>query len=282
MQTTTIMEVGTLAIRMPMASTAGLEQISLAELSFYENTSQQAQAFVYQVTTDANPHLHPDNPGATGPIATRTFTQEKSFQLINRHYGHDDAFYAGSDGFYLGTSQYGIEKYAFDGSFVETIAPAKSDDWVQGLAYDQSSQTWWTAGGNSRNVWKFDENDSASGWTHEFTYLPITGSSHHDGLEALPNGNILFADYAGQIVEYKQNGDYVTQHLHDPFSHELEGMGAGALNHYWAGTHTGSIMEFGGGSLTDPDPIVPVPGALLLSSIGIFTLNCYKRRKHTR
>lgn len=232
-----------------------------SKIIFYSGTT----AYIYQVTTTAgpdgdNPNLHPLNPDATGAIAPRVFTYDSQFALNSSNYGHDDAFYVGSDGFYLGTAWNGIEKYDFGGNYLSTVVPTQiniQNDWVQGLAYDEASQTWWTAGGTTRNVWKYDMTNTVAGWTYEFTYTPVAGSDHHDGLEVLSNGNILFADYAGQIVEYQQDGTFVAQHLHDPFPTELESMGVGALGHYWGGSHSGRIFEFGGGSL--PPLVISVP-----------------------
>ena len=231
-----------------------------SRIIFYSGTT----AYIYQVTTTAgpdgdNPNLHPDNPDATGAIAPRVFTYESQFALHSGSYGHDHAFYVGSDGFYLGAAWNGIEKYNFGGGYVGQVAPSAPSDWVQSLAYDPSINRWYTGSGNDwgggadRRIYLYDEIANAAdptiGWQLAFHYTSEPGSSHHDGLEVLPNGNLLIADYAGQIVEYTAAGTKVTVHNHPPFPTELEGMGAGALGHYWGGSHSGQIFEFGGGSL---------------------------------
>ncbi len=236
-----------------------------SRIIFYDNTGG-AKAHIYQVTTTPgpdgdNPNLHPLNPDATGAIAPRVFTWESSFDLQQSFYSHQSEFHVASDRFYLG-AQNGIEMYAFDGTYLGNLGapspPMEGGYSTQSLAYDAADNDWW-AGSIGFDGWvemySLDGDNIASGWQLEFSYA--TPGSHHDGLEMLPNGNLLTADYSGQILEYQQDGTYVATHNHDPWGHELEGMGSGALGHYWGGTHNGLIFEFGGGSL--PPPVIPVP-----------------------
>lgn len=254
---------------------------------FYtDDFSDTCTAYIYQVTTDGNPNLHPDNPDATGPIANRTFTLESSFSLAQTNYGHDHEFHVGTDGFYLGAAYYGIEKYAFDGTYLGTIAPPAPPDWCQSLAYDSANDDWYTGsgddwgGGADRRIYRFDPDNSGLGWQLAFNYTSEPDSSHHDGLEKT-NGNLLIADFAGQIVEYTPGGIKVAVHNHDPFPSELEGMGSGALGHYWGGSHDGTIFEFGGGSLPPPEPI-PEPSTMVLLGVGLLGLIALGRRKLKR
>jgi hypothetical protein len=251
---------------------------------FYSGTA----AHIFQVTAAGNPNLHPDNPEATGPVATRTFTHERDFTLHNTNYSHECAFYVGSDGFYLGAKN-GIEKYEFDGTYAMTFgppAPVTGFYSTQSLAYDVANNDWYAGsigdatgtfgGGLTRLMYKLDGDNLAGGWTTAFTYISEPGSSHHDGLEILPNGNLLVADYLGQIVEYTSDGTKVQVHNHDPFPTELEGMGSGALGHFWGGSHDGLIFEFGGGSLELPQ--VPEPATLLLIGTGLIGLAGLRRK----
>ncbi len=233
----------------------------ISRIIFYSGTT----AYIYQVTTTPgpdgdNPNLHPDNPDATGAIAPRVFTYESSFSLNSSNYSHECEFHVGSSTFYLGAKN-GIEMYAFDGTYLGNLGapePPKEGGYsTQSLAYDAPNNDWW-AGSIGFDGWvemySYDADNVGSAWQLEFSY--VTPGSHHDGLEMLPNGNLLTADYTGEILEYQQDGTYVATHSHDPWDHELEGMGSGALGHYWGGTHSGLIFEFGGGSL--PPSVIEV------------------------
>lgn len=257
----------------------------ISRIIFYSGNT----AYVYQVTTDGNPDLHPNNPEATGPIATRTFTFEKSFTLHKNNYSHECEFYVGSDGFYLGAKN-GIEKYDFNGNYITTIGPPApiDDGWsTQSLAYDPTNNIWYAGslgawgGGATRTIYKLD-GDNPVNWEVAFTYISEPGSSHHDGLEFLPNGHLLLADYKGQIVEYTVDGTKIAVHDHDPFPTELEGMGAGALGHYWGGSHWGKIFEFGCGSLPPPEEPIPEPGTMLLLGLGFLGLAGISRKRFSK
>lgn len=242
-------------------------------------------AYIYTVTTDANPNLHPSNPDATGSIATRTFTLEDSFALQNSNYSHECEFYVGSDGFYLGAKN-GIEKYDFAGTYQTTLGPPSPFDgayYTQSLAYDVVNNDWYAGSigpfgqGETRTIYKLDGDNLVGGWNTAFTYTSEPSSGHHDGLEMLAGGNLLIADYSGQIVEYTTTGTKVEVHNHDPFGTELEGMGYGALGHFWGGSHNGQIFEFGSGSL--PSEPVPEPATILLVGTGLAGLAIFRRKK---
>ena len=247
-------------------------------LIFYENATGNSTAHIYQVTTSGNPNLHPLNPNATGPVATRTFTHESSFVLNNNNYSHESEFYVDATNgyFYLGATN-GIEQYDFGGAYLGTIgmpSPNESGYSTQSLGHNASLNDWYAATigfDGTSNVFMLDGDNLMAGWNEIFS-TPV--SNHHDGMEALANGNLFLADYDGTINEYTVGGAYVTTHTHDPFPIELEGMGYGALNHYWGGSHSGIVFEFGGGSLQ-----VPEPATLLLFASGLIGLGYLKRRQ---
>ena len=246
---------------------------NIDRLIFYNNSFGSSSAHVYQVSTLGNPNLHPDNPDATGPIAPRTFVHEYTFNLHNNNYSHENEFYVDSDNgyFYLGATN-GIEQYDFSGNYITTLgtpSPNEGGYSTQSLAYNESTNDWYAATigfDSTADVYMLDGDNLAMGWNFLFA-TPV--SNHHDGMEVLSNGNLLLADYNGTINEYTVGGTFVTTHTHDPFPIELEGMGYGALGHYWGGSHQGIVFEFGGGSLVE----VPEPRPLLLIALGLLAMS---------
>lgn len=241
---------------------------------FYSETN----AYIYKVSipTGTDPNTHPDNPDATGPIAPRTFTFEKSFNLgVNP--GHESEFYVDEPNniIYLGASE-GIRKYVYNTSsnnyvFDSQVAPPSPEEEgysTQSLAYDPGTNIWYAGsiawndnpGTTLRDVWKYDGSQGNSGtWALAFQYTtPETSAWHHDGMEFI-NGHLYLADYNGDYVkQYTTGGTLVKKFNFQPLGHELEGMGFSALKHFWAGSHGTNITEFGGGALQVAIEGIPV------------------------
>jgi hypothetical protein len=238
---------------------------------FYSPGWESATAYIYTVTIPegADPNMHPDNPEAPGPIAPRTFTLEKTFDLgVNP--GHESEFYVDAENniIYLGASV-GIRKYVYDdmlGNYVfdSTVAPPAPMEegyYTQSLAYDPASNTWYAGsiawnyepGITLRDIWKYDGSQGNAGtWDLSFQYTTPEGidpMTHHDGMEFVV-GYLFLADYVGDyITKYSTDGTQIDIFWHKPLEHELEGMGFGALTHFWCGSHGSTISEFGGGRL---------------------------------
>jgi len=229
----------------------------------------ESTAYIYTVTIPEGdePNMHPDNPEATGPVAPRTFTFDKEFDL-GVSPGHQCEFYVDEESnvIYLGASV-GIKKYVFDetadnyvyDSDVAPSSPTGEGFGTQSLAYDPGNDTWYAGsialnydpGVTERKMWKYDGSQGNSGsWGLAFTYTTSEGASnHHDGLEFIA-GYLWLADYMGDYIKkYATDGTEIEVFLHDPLDHELEGMGFGALGHFWCGSHGSTITEFGGGTL---------------------------------
>jgi len=244
-------------------------------------------AYIYTVTipAGADPHAHPNNPYAPGDIAPRTITLERIFDL-GVTLDHDNEFYvdAANNELYLGAYWFGIRKYVFDpaaenlvedgpaGNYVydSTIAPPTPEEggryglhWTQSLAYDPDNNTWYSGsmGYNEapREVWKYEGAQGPDGeWELAFTYdemvpeVDRTGypeSEHHDGMEFV-NGYLYLIDmYSNYVLKITTDGILADVFWHAPFEHEVEALGFGALEHFWVGSHGGSISEFGGGLL---------------------------------
>ncbi|MBN2456930.1 MAG: S8 family serine peptidase [Sedimentisphaerales bacterium] len=239
-----------------------------------------ANAYIYTVSIPegADEHMHPDNSASTGPVAPRTFTLELSFDLGSEftgggsdNFNHQCEFYvdAANNEIYLGAYD-GILKYVYEYDVDEgiynyvydsTVAPPPNnleEEWIQSLAYDPDTRTWYTGSGTTGRVWKYDATQGTQGqWEVAFTYTPIAEGGHHDGMEFI-NGYLFLADYAGDhIQQFTPDGTLIDIYYHDQFDHEVEGLGWGALHHFWAGSHGvamegpygNMITEFGGGAL---------------------------------
>jgi hypothetical protein len=236
-------------------------------------------AYIYKVTISpgTDPNTHPNNPHATGLIAPRNFILERTFPLHNQWYEHDHEFFVGQDGFYLGAAggmgwgADGIEHYDWNGVYLGKVVNFPAPDWPQSLAFDGINT--WYAGcggelgpGQERFVYKYIMGLSFD-WEIAFSYISgDTSMAHHDGMEFV-DGRLYLADYTGDyIFQFDPNSSWMAEPLnifyHEPLSHELEGMGHGALNHFWVGSHSSTITEFGGGELQG----VPVGNDITVSA----------------
>jgi len=236
-------------------------------------------AYIYTVTVPAGAdrNMHPDNPEAPGPVAPRTFTLEKTFDL-GASCSHECEFYvdAGNNVIYFGATVgirryvYVAGNYVYNGS-VAPPAPSEEGYGTQSLGYDPGSDTWYAGsiawnndpGVTLRDMWKYDGSQGNSGiWQLAFQYTTPEGTdpmTHHDGMEFI-NGYLWLADYVGDYIkQYTTDGSQVGVFWHEPLGHELEGMGFGALGHFWCGSHGSAITEFGGGLLEHGLTATPPP-----------------------
>jgi hypothetical protein len=210
-------------------------------------------AYVYRVETDGDPDIHPNNPEAPGPIATRTFTEVNSHFLGNFCSGHENAFYIDDTGIYYGSAPGwgGIYHWDFDWN---------PDGWVvsggisraQTLARNPFTGDWWL-GDAYRNLYEWD----GSSWAFQFTH-PNLGGSHHDGMEIIGNALFISDMTTDVIIQYCLDDD---GNLLDPpdtprnrFTYSagppVEGMGYGPNKHIWiSGWNSGTIYELGGGPI---------------------------------
>ena len=226
-------------------------------------------AYIYTVTIPpgTDPNMHPNNPEAPGPVAPRTFTLENTFDL-GVFCSHECEFYVDTDNnvIYFGATV-GIRKYVYvAGNYVYNgdVAPPSPPEegyGTQSLGYDPISATWYAGsiawntvpGTTLRDMWKY----TGGAWTLAFQYTTPEGTApltHHDGMEFI-NGYLWLGDYVGDYIKkYTPSGNLVGVFWHEPLGHELEGMGFGALGHFWCGSHENLITEFGGGPLQHSIP----------------------------
>jgi hypothetical protein len=121
------------------------------------------------------------------------------------------------------------------------------------LGYDAENNIWY-AGVREHylvgEVLKYEGSQGPSGqWESAFTYQPMDVWDHHDGLEFI-NGRVYVSDMFGDnVLEFSPDGTLLNIFSHLPFLYELESMGWGALEHFWSGTFSMYVTEFGGGAL---------------------------------
>ncbi|MHC4645954.1 MAG: right-handed parallel beta-helix repeat-containing protein, partial [Planctomycetota bacterium] len=250
----------------------------------WEATNDGAYIFKVTVPDDADPHAHPDNPYAPGEIAERTFELERIIDMGDEFtaWGHHASEFhvdVQNNVIYVGAYQDGVLKYVFDddadnpvdggpdGNYVYdsrvtppppgAIVTADPSGWgwnrTETLGYDAKNDIWY-AGVREHytlgEVLKYDGSQGPDGqWESAFTYTPMDLWDHHDGMEFI-DGHLYVSDmYGDNVLKFTPDGTLVDVFSHEPFTYELESMGWGALQHFWAGTFQTIVTEFGGGAL---------------------------------
>lgn len=219
--------------------------------------------------TDAN--VHPSNPLDTGPMVARTFTdltiysntgidgqsQSGMFATANALY------YRGAYGTWGAISGPGLMQYDIGTGTVAQVLPTVGSFVTQ----DTVTGTWYTGSEGSRAVYSWD----GSGWVLEFTYGNMAGG-HMDGMSFV-NGKMFVSDMTSDyLLEAVKNSDGTWSKVNlfsygDPNAAAVEGMGFGALDHFWMGTGY-YLQEVGGGQLQQ-EVTVPEPATLALLGISL-------------
>lgn len=222
---------------------------------------------VYQVTlldSDGDgllePNQHPENLEEPGPIEQREIAYVETIPGFGTPSLSSSEIFALSDRVYIAGSQV-TENILGVGTSIVTAAPGWNP-WFAHLGYDDVHGVWYASYEGQRRVLQHDA--STNTWGIAFLYPELAGD-HMDGLEVVtdPNTGIPYV-YVSDMTS-----DFIGQYRLDPvqgwvqenlFSYSgtagapVEGMGFGALNHFWA-TAGNSVYEVGGGDLsnyTDP------------------------------
>ncbi len=185
---------------------------------------------------------------------------------------------------YIYTTTSANQVMAFDkssGAYVSTVVTGgtmPNYDGAHFLSYGDGK--WWT-GDESRNIYS----STGGTWNYEFTFSSLAGG-HGDGMEVV-NGGVYVSDMTSNYIALwteDSNGVWSEQKRFayteiGGVNKYLEGMGFGALGHFWAGSGS-QIYELGGGTLGDyTNNDVPEPATMLLFGTGLAGLAGMRRRK---
>jgi len=202
------------------------------------------------------PNQHPDNPDATGPIEQRVLTFVETLPPFGTPSLSTSEIYALEDRIYISGSQ--ITEQIFGGASAVAVTAPPWNSWLSHIGYDDVRGVWYGSQENARRVFQHDPVTNT--WGIAFLYPELAGD-HIDGLEVVtdPETNIPYV-YVSDMTS-----DFIGQYRLDPvtgwtqvnlFSYAgtagapLEGMGYGALYHFWA-TSGSSLYEIGGGDLAE-------------------------------
>jgi hypothetical protein len=221
------------------------------------------------------PNQHPDNPKAIGPIEQRVLslvqTYTKAADNVPLGVPWDTEIYLLADRMiYSGPSPNTLTEYVFatKASSVIAVSTTPIAPTTQGLlGYGEKDKLWYAGDDHRRRVYSYCP--AGKTWVAEFTYPSLAGD-HFDGMEVVvsPKTQVQYvyvsdmqSDYLGQ---YRRDGSggWIQENLfkyNDGTGSDVEGMGFGALHHFWAAncgypvgpSGVNRLYEIGGGDLSE-------------------------------
>jgi hypothetical protein len=224
----------------------------------YSNSIDVYQVELLDTDNDGQlePNQHPDNPEMPGVIEERVLTFVETIPTFGTPSLSQSEILALGDRVYIG-GQALTENVLGVGTSVVSNPPGWMG-WFAQVGYDDVHGVWYASNEGDRRV--FQHCAATNTWGIAFLFPPLAGD-HMDGLEVVTDPNTgtpyvyvsdMTSDFIGQYRLDPEQG-WVQENL---FSYAgtagavVEGMGFGALNHFWA-TAGSSVYEVGGGDLSD-------------------------------
>ncbi len=214
----------------------------------------------------------------------RTFSNVRNIILtppagVSLNTGSVGEMYVDDKYIYTTGGSNGNQVYAFDkttGQYVAQVVNNKNTKAPSASHLSYGGGKWWMSNEN-RQVWSSIGGD----WQYEFTWNDMAGW-HGDGMEYV-NGHIFVSDMTSNYIAM---WDYVNGQWQETkrFSYTepggenkyVEGMGFGALGHFWAGNGM-EIYELGGGTIGNY-VTAPIPGSATLLLLGMMGLAGFRKK----
>lgn len=232
-----------------------------------------AHVDLYQVTIldsdedgKIEPNQHPDNPEEPGPIEERVLTLLQTYDVPIGGTHNNEMFVTGDSIVFAKSYQVpgALFEYDIATGTVEQIVTPTVGIWNQVIGYDDVNDRWYAAVPYERYVYSFDPVENE--WVLEFAYPDLSGD-HSDGLEVVTDPKThtpyvyvsdMTSDFLGQYTK-EADGTWTQRnlfHYNQAGAADVEGMGFGAFNHFWAtnegyGAPAHALYEIGGGDLDD-------------------------------
>lgn len=203
---------------------------------------------------ELEPNQHPDNPDAPGPVETRTLTFLETIATPVSASPNGNELFVLEDRLYMGGLS--LQEMVFGAAATKYSTKPTWLGRFSHIGYDETRERFYASNEQRRRVLQHDPVDDS--WGIAFVYPTLAGG-HMDGMEVVVDPTTdtqyvyvsdMTSDFIGQYRLDRQLG-WVQENL---FAYSgttgslVEGMGFGALNHFWA-TGGGTLYEVGGGDL---------------------------------
>jgi hypothetical protein len=206
---------------------------------------------------DMEPNQHPDNPNDTGPIEERVLSWLAVYVIPELGIASGSELYPLADRIYfVAGGQYPIYEHIFSTEVTTIFAVGSPPIDLSFLGFGEVDGMFFSGREEGRLVYSLDP--SIGDWVAEFRFPSLVGT-HFDGMEVVvdPSTGTQY------VYVSDDSSDYLGQYRRDPVlgwvkenvfqssstGDLVDGMGFGALNHFWF-TRGDALYEMGGGDLT--------------------------------